>query len=176
MFERKYNEYKIENKIVYGTTLNGKYQFWFDIEYFNLVSQYCWHRHADGYFRTRIGVNKEGKVEYKLLHVLIMEKAQNYVYDKTHEIDHKDGNPSNNCLSNLEIKSHSDNMKNIKKYANNSTGAKGVHFSKLEKKYKAYINYNGKRIHLGTFSNIEEAVKARESAEVVLFGDKRRKN
>jgi len=173
-FERQFNSYEIKNEVVYGTTLNGKYKFCFDKKYYDLVSQYCWHRHPDGYFRTRIGVNQNGKTEYKLLHVLIMESETGYVYDKKHEIDHIDGDPSNNCVTNLRIISHGLNMKNVKTYVNSSTGYKGIHFSKLEQKYKVYISCDGQRINLGTYADINEAKRVRDQAEEKYFGQYKR--
>jgi len=41
-------------------------------------------------------------------------------------IDHLDGNPFNNKIENLSLKSTAGNMKNQKKYSNNTTGITGV--------------------------------------------------
>jgi hypothetical protein len=47
----------------------------------------------------------------------------------------------------------------------NSSGHRGVHFYKANGKWSAYIGYKRKRVHLGYFDTIAEAVRARKSAE-----------
>lgn len=55
-----------------------------------------------------------------------------------------------------------------KKSKNNSSGYKGV--SKMKSgKYRAYINFERKQKHLGTFDTLEEAVLARKKAEKKYF-------
>lgn len=52
--------------------------------------------------------------------------------------------------------------------SNSKTGIKGV--SKIKDgKYIAYIKLKGKRKHLGTYDDIEEAEKARKKAEEMYF-------
>jgi hypothetical protein len=46
---------------------------------------------------------------------------------------------------------------------NNTSGFVGVEFIVLEDKYTAMVGVYGKRIHLGTFKTIEEAVQARDN-------------
>lgn len=55
----------------------------------------------------------------------------------------------------------------------NTTGYTGVVWSNASGKYLANIKINQKRIHLGTFSKIEDAVKARREAEEKYFGEYR---
>ena len=45
--------------------------------------------------------------------------------------------------------------------SNNKTGYKGVIFNKVYKKYMAYIRVNNEQIYLGIYSNIKDAVMAR---------------
>ena len=52
---------------------------------------------------------------------------------------------------------------------NNTSGCKGVLWSKTHKKWKAQIAYNYKTIYLGLFSDIFEAICARKSAENRYF-------
>jgi hypothetical protein len=46
--------------------------------------------------------------------------------DKDMVIDHLDGNPFNNSIQNLSLKTQSDNMRNTRKQLNNKTGTTGV--------------------------------------------------
>lgn len=80
-------------------------------------------------------------------------------------LDHIDGNTINNYLHNLRLVTQSQNLKNRKLDRRNKSGVHGVYFHKSTKKWRAYININGKNTHLGLFDNIDDAKKARKSAE-----------
>lgn len=54
---------------------------------------------------------------------------------------------------------------------NNTSGVKGVFWEVNSKKWRAQINFNGKKKHIGLFSNIEEARKAVDNARIELHGD-----
>jgi hypothetical protein len=47
----------------------------------------------------------------------------------------------------------------------NKTGVKGVNFCKYWQKYVARISVNKKRINLGSFANLQDAINARNQAE-----------
>lgn len=82
------------------------------------------------------------------------------------EIDHIDGDKLNNDISNLRDVTRSENMRNIKRGIRNKSGTIGVHWDKDAEKWRAKLVVEGKMIHLGRFSNIEDAIKARKEAEV----------
>lgn len=98
------------------------------------------------------------------------------IKDTDVEIDHINGNVYDNRKLNLRIVEGSKNAKNLKLYINNKSGHKGVSFSKRENRWKAYIQNDNQKIHLGTFLVYEDAVKARERAEIKYFGDYSRKS
>lgn len=52
----------------------------------------------------------------------------------------------------------------------NKTGYIGVFWHKRDKKYIAAITLNAKRIYLGRFTNIEDAITARKAAELKYWG------
>ena len=83
-----------------------------------------------------------------------------------HEIDHIDGNPLNNKLSNLRDVSHAENKKNIRLHKNNASGIHGVWWSKYTNAWKPYINAGGSRTYLGSFRDFFEACCIRKSAEL----------
>lgn len=87
------------------------------------------------------------------------------------EIDHIDGNPSNNKISNLRLVTHSQNCKNRKINVNNKSGYKGVNWHEKSQKWRAYISLNGKWILLGFFLKKEEAIEARKKAESEMYGE-----
>lgn len=97
-------------------------------------------------------------------HRIIWEMAHGEISDNL-QIDHIDGNGLNNALENLRLVPISENLKNKSKYANNSSGHAGVSWHERSRKWRSYINDNGKRLHLGYFATLEEAIKARKEAE-----------
>lgn len=81
------------------------------------------------------------------------------------QIDHIDGNPSNNRISNLRAVSSQENLKNQKLPKNNTSGITGVVWKKNASKWQARIKINWKQIYLGIFNDFFEACCARKSAE-----------
>lgn len=87
------------------------------------------------------------------------------------DIDHKDGNPSNNCIANLRLASTSQNIANAKKSCTNRSGFRGVSWARKESKWRAYITKDRKRKHLGYFATADQAAEAYRSAATSLFGE-----
>lgn len=81
------------------------------------------------------------------------------------EIDHIDGNRSNNRIDNLRAASCTENMRNRKRIKTNTSGVMGVAFNKTAGKFVARIGRAGRYVHLGYFENFDEAVAARKAAE-----------
>ena len=81
------------------------------------------------------------------------------------EVDHEDGDGLNNRLENLREVTHAANMKNVRMGSRNSSGAVGVSFSKRDNTWESSICVDGRRIHLGSFKEKDQAVFARKSAE-----------
>ena len=81
-------------------------------------------------------------------------------YDETKEIDRIDNNKGyskNNCRW-VDGLVQSQNIRQKRK--NNTSGYKGVSFSKVFKKWVAYINVANKRKHLGYFEDAIDGAKA----------------
>ena len=91
-----------------------------------------------------------------------------YVYGEmpSKEIDHINHSKTDNSISNLRCVSHAQNGKNTSIPSDNKSGAVGVIKDKINNKWMAYINANGKRIHLGRFVEFDKAVAARKDAEL----------
>jgi hypothetical protein len=162
--KHKRNEYIDYGDYVVGYTRSDKYEFYIDKKHYNIIKQYCWHRHQDGYLRTCIGHTENGGNIYKLMHVMIME-AEGVTCSDDEEIDHINGKPNDNKVSNLRIATHTNNMKNHKLMRNNKSGHSGVCYSEREDAWKAYIYSDNKRIHIGTFNSKQDAVNARKKYE-----------
>lgn len=84
-------------------------------------------------------------------------------------IDHIDGDSYNNSIENLRLCTQSQNTKNKSKQNNNTTGYTGV--VQVRNRWKAQIQCNGKRKHLGTFLTPEDAYEAYKQAAIELFGE-----
>lgn len=112
----------------------------------------------DGYIVIRIG----GQV-YKA-HRLVFLYIDNLTLDSNQQVDHINGNRSDNRYINLRISNLQENMKNKSTYKNNSTGVIGV--CRFGNRFRARININGKRLSLGLFDTVEEAAIVRQKAEI----------
>lgn len=77
----------------------------------------------------------------------------------TQQIDHINHNRSDNRLENLRECSNQENSKNRSRQTNNTSGITGVYWAKNAKKWGAYFKLDGKKIHLGYFSDKDEATK-----------------
>ncbi len=75
------------------------------------------------------------------------------------DVDHIDGNPTNNAYNNLRCVGAQTNTQNLKRArSDNKSGFLGVCFSKAAKKYMAECKGDdGKRRYLGLFDTAEEA-------------------
>jgi hypothetical protein len=90
-------------------------------------------------------------------------------------IDHIDGNTANNRISNLRLATYSENGRNRLAPSNNSSGYKGVYWSRRRERWESRISISEKQIHLGYFHDIEDAKRSRQIAEKRYFGEFRRK-
>ena len=84
------------------------------------------------------------------------------------QIDHINGNRSDNRIENLREASAFQNSQNAKRRVDNTSGTAGVSFFKERNQWTARICCNGKKHHLGYFSSREDASVARLEAEIRL--------
>lgn len=105
--------------------------------------------HSSGYYQVTI----DNQVYY--MHRL----AWFYIFESWPKnlLDHIDRDTKNNKITNLREVSQLENMQNTKNYNTNTTGFKGVSFSKRSNKFKATISLNNKPLHLGYYDTPEEA-------------------
>ena len=91
-------------------------------------------------------------------------------------IDHIDGNPANNNITNLRGATHRENhwnQKKTKSYGGKSTSSeyKGVTWHKPLKKWVSEITIDGKYKYIGIFKSELEAAKSYNHAAVEAFGE-----
>ena len=107
----------------------------------------------------------EAQIKKIKLHRFVIDVPKNKI------IDHINHNVLDNRKNNLRICTQNDNAKNKSKQINNTSGRVGVTWDKQTNKWLAQIQVNGKNIKLGRFKNKEEAIRAREEAELKYFGE-----
>jgi len=83
------------------------------------------------------------------------------------QIDHINGNRSDNRLVNLRECTVAENAQNTGKKNSNTSGYVGVTWVKTRKKWMAHIRVSGRKINLGLFSTSEEAADAYCRAKAV---------
>ena len=90
-------------------------------------------------------------------------------YQEGFELDRIDVN-GNYCKENCRWSDQSEQCYNQRKRKDNSSGRTGVNWHVKNQKWTASIRVNNKIIYLGSFINFEDAVKAREVAEIEYYG------
>ncbi len=115
--------------------------------------------------KNSLYVTKNGQFLYvrmgpskKYLHRAIMG------FPKGKVVHHKNRDPLDNRRKNLQVATIQENLRDQKR-PNNKTGYTGVAIA-YDGKYSAQIKHNYKKIHLGVFTTIQEAYKARRKAEI----------
>ena len=121
-------------------------------------------RNGQGYLKFQI----DG-IDY-FVHRIIYYMHHGHI-DDTMQIDHIDGNKTNNRIENLRLVTHSQNGHNQKIRKDNTSGVKGVNWNKDVMKFRARIMKNNKSIHLGVFDTLEAAEKAIIEAREKVHGD-----
>lgn len=110
------------------------------------------------YIQTKIN----GKTQKN--HRIIFAMIHGYMPE---QVDHIDHNGLNNRADNLRASNSKDNSKNLPMQKSNKSGHIGVNWHKSAKKWQARaVDLNGKRIDLGRFDSIDEAVAVRKKYEI----------
>lgn len=81
------------------------------------------------------------------------------------QVDHGDGDGTNNAWSNLRAVTNAENSRNVKLRSDNSSGCPGVHWRSDSNRWRASIYVGRLRVSLGNFVHLDEAVAARRAAE-----------
>ena len=156
-------EYKDDYVIVNGKVL-------FDLDDLELIQSYnrhiCISTGGYAYF------THHGKECF--LHRLLMGLPIAYDNQTKLIVDHINGNRLDNRRSNLRICKKEMNPINCKTYKNNTSGCKGVTWSKRLNKWQVMLYCNKQRHYLGIYSDYDEAVKVRKEAEEKYFGEFKR--
>lgn len=81
------------------------------------------------------------------------------------QIDHINGERSDNSIANLREVSHGENARNMKLPCNNTSGVIGVFWNGKHQRWTSVITINNETKYLGEHSNKADAIAARSAAE-----------
>ena len=157
---KKYNEYDLTGEYGIGWTTNTNQEFYFDLEDYDLIKSYTWLEMKNGYIFAH-----PNKDDYIYLHRLIMNPSDDEI------VDHKKHRLFDNRKDFLRIGNQSQNMMNASKRIDNTSGTTGISQLSRDGKWSAEIQFNNKKIRLGIFEDLEDAIKARKEAEEKYFGE-----
>ena len=159
---KKGNQYDLSGEYGIGYTSDNR-EFYFDLEDYDKIKDYCWRINDNGYVISTVG-DKNIR-----MHRIIMGLSDN----DSNVIDHKYGDKTrnDNRKYNLRNATTQENSRNHRIRTDNTSGVTGVYKYQRTQKWISYIHVNNKRIQLGTFSNFDDAVKARKDAEERYFGE-----
>ena len=164
MHEMKHqtNKYDLSGEFGIGWTSKGE-EFWFDLDDYEKIKDYCWYFHHTGYL-----VAKDIYNDYKMImfHKIVFDDGYDYTVD---HIVHK----LYDCRKNeLRKCTRSQNNKNRGIMKNNTSGVTGVYWHSRDQLWIASINIDENvRKEIARTTNFEEAVSARKEAEERYYGE-----
>ena len=138
----------------------GKFALVDDDDYENL-NKHKWFAawHGWAYYAQRRTTMKNGR------QIQMHRKILGLEYKDGKIVDHINRKPLDNRRANLRVVKPSENNQNHSGYSHNTSGHNGVAWHKRDKEWQAYISIDNKRIYLGGYENIDDAIRARLEGE-----------
>lgn len=136
-----------------------------DDEDFEWLSQWKWCYGSHGYACRTVYVKGSGRKNQKNQHILMHRLINKTPSGKL--TDHENQNKLDNQKTNLRSANKSLNSINRPLQPNNKSGYKGIHWFKRLNMWQVYINKDSKRISLGYFRELDDAIRVRQAAEVL---------
>lgn len=134
---------------------------------FDYLNQWKWFadKYKNGWYAGRQDYST-GKKKYLKMHRVILGITDSKLLG-----EHADRNGLNNQRSNLRVATKSQNAINVSSRYNSTSNYLGVCWHKREKKWRAQITKDYKKIQIGSFDNEHEAAIAYNQKAVQLFGE-----
>lgn len=121
-----------------------------------------------------VGTNAHGYIKIALDYKEYMAHRLAWIYmtgETPDRIDHINHARGDNRFSNIRNATQSQNGCNRGMQKNNTTGYKGVHLNKRNKRYSASIKFMGDQIHLGYYDTPQQAHIAYSEAANKYHGE-----
>ena len=162
MRSKKSNIYDLSGEFGVGWTTNTNREFYFDLEDYDKIRDYCWYETKNG--------NKTGAYKMLAAHESDDEKMILFSWIigcKYH--DHINRNTFDNRKNNLRPCTSAENVRNASVGRNNTSGVIGVCWHRRNQKWYATLMKNGEKVLKEFYSNFNDAVAARLMAEQKYF-------
>jgi len=117
----------------------------------------------DGYWRVAID-GKRFPAAHRVIWLIV------YGRWPANELDHVNGDRTDNRLCNLREATRHQQMGNSKSRRNSRSGIKGVCWCKRTQQWRADIEVNGRHYFLGYFDRLDDAATAYQKSAVDCFG------
>ena len=161
------NNYEIRGDItaiIIESPTHGRHEALVDTEDLGKVSQISswrvdWDEHCKSYYVKGGHSNRQVRLHR---YVLGVEDARK-------QADHIHHNTLDNRKSQLRTVTSSENAQNRRVMERSASGYPGVNWHKATGKWYARIGVGGKRVDLGCYSKLEDAVNAKKEAEKKYF-------
>lgn len=136
---------------------------------YSLISKkFLKHKYNKNY--PYVSLYKDKIAKNKWIHRLVAEHYLPNPENKS-QVDHIDRNPRNCHVSNLRWATQSENMKNIKKLAKNTSGVTGVYYHAKNKKWIAQLSCEGTVKYIGSYTTKEEASDIYSAYANMVYGE-----
>ena len=122
------------------------------------------HKHVCTVGKTYIQVRIDGTLHYAHRIVWVMLYGP---IPSGEEIDHIDGDGTNNRAANLRLADSSINKRNQRRLPTNTSGATGVYVDKRRGGFDVAGHLNDRKIYIGHAATFEEAVAMRRAFNVL---------
>jgi hypothetical protein len=136
--------------------------------------------HPKGYHQVNLYADGKSK-KHKVHRLVAIAFVVNADPERRDQVDHIDGVRVHNIASNLRWVTHSENRRNARGISSRngsptSSVFKGVNFDRPNGKWRACIQEEGKRRHLGYFTSEIDAARAYDAAARSMYGEYARVN
>ena len=160
---KKYNKYDLSGEYGIGWTSNTNKEFYFDLEDYDKIKDYCWSEH-------KIAGMNYCALEARDPNTNNLIRMSNLIGIKNY--DHINRNTLDNRKENFRQATNRENSINKNKCKRNTSGIIGVTYHKGHKKWVARINDSPySRITILESTNKDEAIVARLNAEAQYYGE-----
>lgn len=94
-----------------------------------------------------------------------------YGYMPPNQIDHIDGDVSNNAMQNLRLATSTQNNRNASLRSDNKSGIRGVSWDKREERWRVQISVDKKNLTVGYFKSLDDAKSSYANASKMHHGE-----